>query len=386
MGYLAVLAANIFVSAPLAILVLAYSHLGTYNDSAKLGTALAYVGPLYLLLSMQHGVAILSGNRTAGQVAAIRLRCVPIFMVGACATAWALNEPILIFVAAFRLADFLYEPYFYGCIQARDGVALVRSSLGRLIVFGLALTGTQIFGAGFYAAILTIALVNGVVTVRPFFNAFEDISVASVSRVDFFLGLAAFLASVTMNIPRYFLVQAEPNQIAAYSNALTIVMAATLFFISLNNSFLASCAKQGVAGIRGFYIKSIAIFLALCVGSAVVFLVNDAMISRLLIRYALGGAYSSFYDLIFPFALLYCFLYLQNVINCIFVFLQIGRLTVLYNIVLILLFCLGFWLAFDSATAKRAIVIADVAMAIFLLFSVLSSIRMLQRRRTMNRV
>lgn len=377
MGYLAVLAANIFVSAPLAILVVAYSHLGTYGESAKLGTALAYIGPLYLLLSMQHGVGILSGNRTPGQVAAIRLKSVPAFMLTASAIAWALGEPMIVLAGAFRLADFLYEPYFYGRMQAQDRRALVLSSLGRLLAFVTALAITQLVGFDLYAAMMIMVLVNSVVTLKPFFRVFESISESSVSGVDFLLGAAACLASITMNIPRYFLVRAEPSQLAAYSNILTLVMAGTLLFISFNNSFLAKYAQRGWIGIRSFYWKSTVLFFLAVIGSGG-FLLGDDALARIFVRYVLGSAYLDFYRLIFPFSLLYCFLYLQNVINNVFVYLRVGKITVICNIVLILLFVFGFQYSSVSMTAERAILVADVAMAIFLVFAALSSVMMLR--------
>ena len=369
MRYLSVLASNVFINVPTVLLVLMYSHLGTFQDSARLGTALAYVAPLYLLFSMQHGVAILAGRKAWDDSTALRAKLAPLYLLIAIVVSLVYKEYLILVIGFYRLGDLMYEPYFSEKIRSMDYRGLFASSGGRLLVFVLSLLVAYFLKLELMQAVTLLAVTNIAITIWSCgFSWLGGIRNAIYTRSDFLMGGGACLASLSVNVPRYFLGRADAGDLAAYSNMLTIVMAGTLVFVSFNNLYFAKCARSGEEGVFHFFTRSFG-FGVIAASLAWLFIVHDFEVAKLLVGVALGKRYVAYAGLVYLFWLFYCLLYLQNVANCVLIYLGAGRVILLSNVLLLVLLACGFLAVLGSATALSAAVVVNISTVIFLVVS-----------------
>lgn len=369
MRYLSVLASNVFINVPTVLLVLLYSHLGTFQDSARLGTALAYVAPLYLLFSMQHGVAILAGRKAWGDSTALRLKLAPLYLLVAIVVSVVYKEFLILVIGFYRFGDLIYEPYFSEKIRTMDYRGLFASSGSRLLVFLLSLLVVYLFKLQLMQAALLLAVTNIAMTIWACgFSWLSGVRRATYTRADFLMGGGACLASLSVNVPRYFLGRADAGDLAAYSNLLTIVMAATLVFVSFNNLYFAKCARAGEEGVFHFFTRSMG-FGVLAASLAWIFVVHDFDVAKMLVGVALGKRYMAYAGLAYLFWLFYWMLYLQNVANSVLIYAGAGRVILLSNVLLLALLAGGFLVVLSNATAWSAAVVVNISMVIFLAVS-----------------
>lgn len=365
MQYLAVLFSNILTNVPTVLLVLIYSHFGTFVESARLGVALAYVAPLYLLFSMQHGLSILGGTKDWEDAMAIRTKFALAYFSIAALMSVAVGEYLVLALALYRLGDLWFEPYFCEKTKIADPGKLLSSSSWRLVVFTLGLAASHLLK-------LNLLLVVSVLAVLNFLVTFCIVGVSWIARIrsvilrgaDILMGGAACLASLSVNVPRYFLTQAHEGDLAAYSNILTVVMAATLMFVSFNNMYFSRCAVGGRQGVLVFYIKSLVVAMG-GISLTWIFCAKDFMLSKFLIANVFGVQYLEYAELIFMFWIFYCLLYLQNSVNCVLIYARASKLILVVNILLLGLLLVGFFRFFEVATAHKALVIVNIAMAMF---------------------
>ncbi|KMQ80445.1 hypothetical protein BPMI_03508c [Candidatus Burkholderia pumila] len=366
MRYLSVLASNIFINVPTVVLVLMYSHFGTYQDSARLGTALAYIAPLYLLFTMQHGVAILAGRKGWSESTALRLKLAPFYLLIAVIASIVCREYLILMIGVFRLGDLLYEPYFSEKIRSMDHRGLFVSSGSRLFVFVATVAAVYWFRLPLMEAVTLLAVTNIAMTAVSCGSGWiSQVRVVTATRTDFWLGVGACIASLSVNVPRYFLGRAAAADLAAYSNMLTIVMAATLMFVSFNNLYFARCARSAELGVHRFLVRLLG-FGVLVAAMFWVFIVNDYDVARLLTGLALGQRYLPYAGLVFLFWLFYWGLYLQNVANCVLIYLGAGKVIMLSNLLMLALLAGGCFMVTGNMSALSAAVVVNVSMAVFL--------------------
>ncbi|WP_395066838.1 hypothetical protein [Paraburkholderia silvatlantica] len=343
-----------------------YSHLGTFQDSARLGTALAYVAPLYLLFSMQHGIAILAGRKAWGESTALRAKLAPLYLLTTLVVSIFYKDYLILLMGLYRLGDLLYEPYFSEKIRNLDYRGLFSSSGGRLLVFLLGLLGAYYFKLELIPAMMLLFCINITITFLACgFSWLREILTAKFSRIDFLMGGGACLASLSVNVPRYFLGRADAAELAAYSNMLTIVMAATLMFVSFNNLYFAKCARSAESGVYRFLTRSIGVGV-LAASLFWIFIVQDFDVAKLLVGVALGKRYLDYAGLVYLFWLFYWCLYLQNVANCVLIYIGAGRGILLSNVLLLALLVCGFLTVLGNASALSAAVVVNISMGIFL--------------------
>jgi O-antigen/teichoic acid export membrane protein len=383
MRYLSVLASNVFINVPTVLLVLMYSHLGTFQDSARLGTALAYVAPLFLLFSMQHGVAILAGKRMWTESTSLRAKLAPFYLVIALCISAIYNEYLILLVGLYRLGDLLYEPYFSEKIRATDYRGLFASSGSRLLVFLIGMCAIYLLKLDLMRAMMLLAVLNLIVTFGSCgFSWLRNSWKARLARADLLMGGGACLASLSVNVPRYFLGGAGAGDLAAYSNLLTIVMAATLVFVSFNNMYFARCARAGEEGVWRFFARS---SVAGIVAASLlwVLVIHDFVVAKTLVRLALGERYLSYAGLVYLFWLFYWLLYLQNVANCVLIYAGAGRVILSSNVLLLVLLACGFVAIRSNISALSAAIIVNVSTAIFLMVAFSLTYKSLRRSGSM---
>lgn len=312
---------NVLFSAPPILLVLVYARIGSYEESALLGLALAVCAPLQLFFSMQHGISILSGKVSVETALSMRVLLVAPLLFVSFVVSLFLNESIVLIFAFYKIGDFLYEPFFYQYIKRSDLTNLFSQSVFRFLV-------QVLFGSiGFYLSadiltlILLLALINIILPIMKITRFWGGMSVGLLHQYTsgFFLGASALGAALCINLPRYFLTGIKTEDFAAYSNLLTIVMGGTLLFGAFNNVFFARATSGGAIGVIGFLKKSIIITV---VGVLVsnVFVMYDNALSKIFISIFLGSSYSEYYSLVFGFAVFYCALYTQNSLNLCYVY------------------------------------------------------------------
>ena len=325
-NFILVLLSNILFSVVSLVLTLAYAHLGSYEESADLGVALAVCAPLQLFFSMQHGVSILAGKISGQDALSMRVLLLIPFLVLSAIISWVMREPLVFVFSLFRVGDFLYEPLFYELIKGAKGRRLFVEGVIR--VFFLVLGGgvCLFYGLGIVETVFWLAVVNGVFVLLKFRGNWRGGALKSlaIGRSSHFLGGSALLASMCVNVPRYSLPSSEPGDLAAYSNMLTLVMGGTLLFGVVNNVIFARSSKLGFEGVVGFLRKSL-FFSALGVIFSLVFVGFDGYFSRLFVMIFFGDGYSGYSSLVFGFSVFYFILYLQNSLNCAYIYAGLER-------------------------------------------------------------
>lgn len=319
------LSSILFSLAPL-LLTLAYSHFGSYEDSAQLGLALAICAPLQLFFSMQHGLSILAGNLPWRRALEIRgLLLFPYLIISYLVSLLLSNYTVLVF-SLFRIGDFLYEPAYYERIRASAGRQLFSEGLIRFLLLGFVVFGCVYHRFDLIQTIVAMALINIAFVLINFRNTLRTLSFSLVSlrSSGVFVGVSALLFSISINVPRYMLSNSEAKDLAAYSNVLTLVMGGTIFFGSINNVLFSRKAKDGMSGILSFL--RLSLMFCLCgILFSLIFVFFDGYFSRWLIKLFLGPSYSEYYSLIFGFSVFYFILYLQNSLNCAYVYIRFDR-------------------------------------------------------------
>lgn len=367
MRYLSVLISNIFVNVPTVLLVLMYAHFGTFANSASLGIALAYAAPVYLFFSMQHGVAILGGNVTWGDATALRVKLAPLYLASAVAISLVYKEWLILLVVLYRFGDLLYEPVFCERVRVGDSRRMLLGSGVRLLVFIIGL----LLGFAFSLELAhVLAILAGLNIAMALWSAGSQWH-ASFWRTTpnwggLLMGAGACLAGLSVNVPRYFLVGAPASDLAAYSNILTVVMAGTLLFVSFNNIFFARAARIGRHGVVSFFVRSSLLGL-LASPLAWLLVVNDFMVAKVLIGLGLGTRYQPYANLLPLFWVFYCMLSLQNVANCVLIYLGGSRQIFISNLLLLMFLVAGFLVSQGTTSSYRALTIVIASMAVFLL-------------------
>jgi len=318
------LLSNILFSAPPVLLVLVYARAGSFEDSAALGLALAVCAPLQLFFSMQHGLSILSGRMSIQSALSMRVLLLAPLLLLSAAAAWVLKEPIVIVFALYRVGDFLYEPFFFDLIrQARMGIVFTQSSIRFLLQFICGWLGLY-FSADILVVISLLALINLLYSISKINRCWGLLSLGFSRQYfsGFFLGAGALIAAVCINLPRYFLSSGKVEDLAVYSNILTLVMGGTLLFGAVNSVVFARASSLGLKGVVVFLNRSM-IVTFLGVAASFLFVAFDGVLSKLFIDVFLGSKYSAYYSLIVGFSVFYFILYMQNSLNL--VYLYFGR-------------------------------------------------------------
>jgi O-antigen/teichoic acid export membrane protein len=315
------LLSNILFSAPPVLLVLVYARAGSFEDSAALGMALAVCAPLQLFFSMQHGLSILSGRMSLQSALSMRVLLLAPLLFLSAAAAWILKEPIIIVFALYRVGDFLYEPFFFDLIrQARMGIVFTQSSTRFLLQFMCGWLGLY-FSADILVVVSLLAFVNVLYSILKI-NRCRGLLSLGFSREyfsGFFLGAGALIAAVCINLPRYFLSSGKVEDLAVYSNILTIVMGGTLLFGAVNSVVFARASSLGLKGVAAFLNRSMFVTF-LGVAASLSFVAFDSALSKLFINVFLGSKYSAYYSLIVGFSVFYFILYMQNSLNLVYLY------------------------------------------------------------------
>jgi O-antigen/teichoic acid export membrane protein len=339
------LLSNILFSAPPVLLVLVYARAGSFEDSAALGLALAVCAPLQLFFSMQHGLSILSGRMSIQSALSMRVLMLAPLLFSSTAIAWFLQEPIVIVFALYRVGDFLYEPFFFDLIrQAHMGKVFTQSLIRFLLQFMCVGLGLYL-SADILIAVSLLALINMLYSISKVARCWGVLSLGFSRQYfsGFFLGVGALIAAVCINLPRYFLSNGRVEDLAVYSNLLTLVMGGTLLFGSVNNVVFARASSLGLKGVFVFLNRSMIVTL-LGVVLSFMFVVFDSALSKLFVGVFLGSKYSTYYSLIVGFSVFYFVLYMQNSLNL--VYLYVGRekdFMVGSTVLLVMLFLTACW-------------------------------------------
>jgi len=312
----------------------------------------------------------LAGNLSWYKVTALRFKFGPLYLISAIAISLVYKEWLIFLVALYRFGDLLYEPVYSEMMRSGESRRMLIGSGGRLFVFLIGLLLGLVLGL---EPTLVIAILAGLNIAMALWSAGSE-WYASVRRstpdwAGVLMGAGACLASVSVNVPRYFLADAHVSELAAYSNLLTVVMAGTLLFVSFNNLLFAKASREGFNQIVSFFLRSN--FLGLLVMPLALFLVvRDFAVAKLLVVMGLGVNYQSYASLLPLFWIFYCLLYLQNVANCVLIYFGGGRQIFLSNFLLLIFLAFGFLFFQEEVGAYRTLVIVIASMVVFLLVMV----------------
>lgn len=319
-NFVFVFLANVFFSAPSIFLVVASSHLGSFNDAAMLGAAFSICAPVQLFFSMQHNISILSGKLSYRDSLRTRIWLVIPFLLFGFLGALLFSSQIVFWFFLYRCAEFLYEPILCEGIRAGDYRNIFASTLFRFVLFSLIVFVLLYVGAGLSIALMVVGLVFLLLTLTFISVAFDT---GVVSWGGFVLGAAAFFSSLIVNIPRYFVVGEDASFAAFYSSMLTLVLGGGLLYGAFNNYFFPKFIASGRNGALKFLNVSMGVFLGGFLLSYLLF--SGAAIPQLFLGVFLGAKYLVYFELVIGFAFFYFVLYFHAVLNFIFVFLGLAR-------------------------------------------------------------
>jgi hypothetical protein len=311
---------NVFFSAPSIFLVMVTSHFGSYSDAALLGISFSICAPVQLFFSMQHNVSILSGQ--LGFRSSLRTRfflIVPFLLFGLVGSIYFSSQIIFCFFL-YRCAEFLYEPVLCEGLRKGGYNQVFRQTLFRFVLFSSIVFGMLYAGMTLDVALLIVGVVFAILTLRYVSLAF-DRSVSSFSG--FALGAAAFLSSVIVNIPRYFVAAADPSFAGFYSNMLTLVLGGGLLYGAFNNYFFPRLIASGSNGAVRFLNLSAVVFVVGILVSWLLF--SGVVIPELFLKVFLGEKYLIYSELVIGFAFFYFVMYFHAVLNFLFVFLGLAK-------------------------------------------------------------
>lgn len=361
--------ANVFFSSPSFFLVIIYSHFGSLGDSALLGISFAVCAPVQLFFSMQHGISIL-GNKLDYKLAFLtRLSMVAPFIIIGCAFSVYFSSIIVLFFFLARLADFLYEPFLYERFRAGPTLGMTVEVGVRFVGIALIVYLSVHLGLG-----LTWCLL-GIFFYSIFFVAFGLSKVSRwenkkwVSGMGLYSGVVPLIASVLVNLPRYFLFAEEEVVIAFYSNMLTLVMGGSLVYVAFNNFFFSRNAARGEVGVVRFLDGTASLFLmGLLLSSFFYFF--EGFLSLAFVSFFLGEKYIDYHGLVFGFAVTYFIFYFHSAVNCVFVFMGLERIYLLFLLVYFSSLFIGFLFFFNGDIGVLVWMVNAIGLAFGLLFFV----------------
>lgn len=313
--------ANIFFSAPSIFLVVACSHLGSFEDVALLGLSFSICAPVQLFFSMQHNVAILSGKLSLEDSLRTRFLLVIPFLLFGLVGALFLSSQIVFWFFLYRCAEFLYEPFMCDGIKKGSYRKVFLSTLLRFVLFSSIVLVMLYTGAGLSTVLLVVGVVFSLLAFQFIPVAFDG---GKYSFDEIFLGGAAFFSSVIVNIPRYFVSGAESSFAAFYSSMLTLVLGGGLLYGAFNNYFFPRFSASGKSGALTFLNVSAGIFLAGSVLSY--FLFSGVVIPELFLGIFLGDKYLQYSGFVIGFAFFYFVLFFHAALNFLFVYLGLARI------------------------------------------------------------
>lgn len=319
-NFVLVFFANVFFSAPSIVLVVAISHLGSFNDAALLGTAFSICAPIQLFFSMQHNVSILSGKLSYKESLSTRVWLVVPFLLFGFLGSVVFSSQIVFWFFLYRCAEFLYEPILCEGIKAGKYRAVFTTSLLRFSIFSVIVFSFLYFGATLQIALLMVGVVFSLLTLKSAYVAFNE---AMPSWGGFVLGAAAFFSSLIVNIPRYFIVGADAPFAAFYSSMLTLVLGGGLLYGAFNNYFFPKFVASGQIGVVRFLNVSLLVFLGGLLLSYGLF--SGTVFSRLFLATFLGDKYLGYFQFVLGFACFYFVMYFHASLNFIFVFLGLSK-------------------------------------------------------------
>lgn len=311
---------NVFFSAPSIFLVMVTSHFGSYSDAALLGVSFSICAPIQLFFSMQHNVSILSGQLDFRDSMRTRFLLVTPFLLFGLVGSVYFSSQIVFCFFLYRCAEFIYEPVLCEGLRKGSYNQIFRQTLLRFLLFSSIVFGMLYSGMSLSVALLIVGVVFAILTLRYVSLAFNG-SVLSFSG--YALGAAAFLSSVIVNIPRYFVVAADPSFAAFYSNMLTLVLGGGLLYGAFNNYFFPRLIASGSNGAVKFLNLSAAVFAAGVLASWLMF--SGVVIPELFLKIFLGDKYLIYSKLVIGFAFFYCVMYFHAVLNYLFVFLGLAK-------------------------------------------------------------
>lgn len=361
-----------FFNAPGIILVLYYAHSGTLADSSDLGLAYAIVGPLYLFFSMQHGLSILSGKKLGEVCLKERLILSPLIFIFVVVAACFVGITAIPALALFRIADILFEPVFYEFSRAEKYLQSFVWSAVRFLVFCSGLLVLQLYSwEGVTDGLLFLSpwLIGfSVYAIHKNMNSaliFENWNLKTVYFSESSLGLSALIASIVVNVPRYFIGKRNTFDLAFYSNMLTIVLGFSLFYIVLSNLLFGRMSSRGSSGVQRFFnLSLVAAFW--CMVACIFLSWAGGGLELVFVDLAFGSKYRPNSDTVFLFFIFLVLLYLQNSINSVLIYFKRNRFILSANI-LLFFFVLISLLVFAEPTVKSVISTVNIASAGYLI-------------------
>ncbi|MNF57868.1 hypothetical protein D3C87_710950 [compost metagenome] len=319
-NFIFVFLTNVFFSAPSIFLVVVSAHFGSFNDAALLGASFSICAPVQLFFSMQHNVSILSGQLSFRDSLRTRfLLIVPFLLFGLFGSILFSSQIIFCFFL-YRCAEFLYEPILCEGIRKGSCYKIFVSTLFRFVLFATIVFGMLYAGASLDDVLLVVGVVFSLLTLRYISFAFHG---GEPSFNGFTLGAAAFLSSVIVNIPRYFVVGADPSFAGFYSNMLTLVLGGGLLYGAFNNYFFPRLIASGSNGAVKFLNISAGVFVGGVLVSYLLF--SGVVIPKLFLSIFLGDKYLVYFELVIGFAFFYFVMYFHAALNFLFVFLGLAK-------------------------------------------------------------
>ena len=284
---------------------------------------------------MQHPSLILANTKHWEEClqSRIKLSWIGIILLGIVAT--YTNEPSILAVAFFRAGDLFYEPLFYERIRKELFKKAFIETLARFAFFLFTLSAVFIFEfRSTFLAVITLAFANAAITTAALaFNFKPTVDPTHSSPfTDLPLGLSAFIASIAVNIPRYVLADAEPLDLAFYSNILTCILGGSLIYTTLSNMLFAKMVSAGNYGLKRFL--RISVFLTF-LGTTVSFLLFNyyEQLSLELTAILLGKNYIIYSHLAAYFSIFFFLLFLQHAVNSIYIAVNFRKFVLVYNLI-----------------------------------------------------
>lgn len=343
------------------------------NTMARVGLAYAILAPIYTLASMQHGSLILSGSESWTRSLSMRISIALPVMLICVVLAFATGNSLVYAVLLLRLGDLVFEPYFYEKARTRNyGELLVYSGL-RFSLILVAILAFSILVKLPMGAVLSIAAVPAIFVPIWLYREHSfsaELKMLATDRAwlwsGTFLGMTTFVATLGVNIPRYFLASAEPAELALYSNMLTLILGAGILYISAANMQFSSAASRGEMAVKRFFINSV---LLTCGATGVLLAFSGQIdsISELAVPFVFGNLYAHHYFLVKYFSIFFALLYIGHVFGLVCVYANAKRLLFVFNTISTVL--LAFFLFWEKvATAEEAILTAILVTAVTLVF------------------
>lgn len=194
-------------------------------------------------------------------------------------------------------------------------------SMLRFLVFASIVLVMSYERTGLENVLLVLGVVFSFFSLKSIYVAFTE---GVFSGSGFYLGVAAFLSSFIVNIPRYYVMEADPSFAAFYSSMLTLVLGGGLLYGAFNNYVFPKFSASGKGGALKFLNISMGIFV---VGLLLSFsLFSSDVIASLFLHLFLGEKYLQYTELVIGFAAFYFVLYFHAALNFLFVYFGLGRL------------------------------------------------------------